>query len=496
VLFECLRDSTPVTNNQITVKENHPYNFAVQPSVYLHKTIGCVIENNANGANITLNGTQKIQINGADQLSDHGLYTDIPDSAGAAVTFRKMYTTAAGKWATYTSTDTFAGYWNNAGTPTALTAGRFAVYTLYVSKDSLNTTTPFYFAVLDTAQYTSQGNANTAISNGTVARATNELNSLEVAQLGYIIFRQSTNAIVQVTISKGTLKGTFSTGGTNTAALVNTVVTDFNNVLSSADTNVQSALNTLDDFGSGTGNQTVNLYNGAGVKTVSLGSTNTTSQTSVNCGTGGFTLTSASGNIISATAPGVLTLLNDLDVTEGGTGVSSFTSHGILLGNGAGDIQVTAEPSNGQLLIGSTGNNPVLASLTAGANITITPGAGTISIASTAPSFIWIATTVDAALVVRNGYIANKAGLLTMTLPATAAIGDVIKITGINTAVGWRIAQNANQRLHLGTTSSTVGVGGYVEATQIRDSAELVCVVAGASTEYNIINSTGNLTIV
>ncbi|MDD1475046.1 hypothetical protein MEO41_27805, partial [Dolichospermum sp. ST_sed4] len=67
--------------------------------------------------------------------------------------------------------------------------------------------------------------------------------------------------------------------------------------------------------------------------------------------------------------------------------------------------------------------------------------------------------------------------------PATAAIGDILEITGINTAVGWRIAQNANQRIHLGSTSSTIGVGGYIESTAIRDSVKLVCVVAGASTE-------------
>jgi len=496
VLFECLRDSTPITNNQITVKENHTFGFQQLISVYLHETIGCIIENNANGANITLNGTQGIQINGDDELTDHGLYTDIPDSGGVAETWHKFYTTAGGKWATQNVTNTFTGYWNSAGTPTALTAGKFAIYTLYVSKDNLNSSTPTYFAVLDTAQYNTLVAANTAISNGTIAKATNELASLEVAQLGYIVYRESTASIVQVTISKATLKQTLSTGGTNTAALVNTVVTSFNNVLSSADTNVQAALDTLDDFGSGTGNQTVNLYNGAGVKIVALGSINTTSSTAINCGTGGFTLTSASGNIISSTGLGVITLLNDLDVTEGGTGVSTLTSHGILMGNGAGDIQATAEPSNGQLLIGSTGNFPVLASLTAGAGISITPGAGTISIASTSTGLVWSAVTVDAAFTVNTGTFANKAGLLTMTLPATAALGDVIEIANMNTAVGWRIAQNANQYIRLGSSLTTTGVGGYLEATQLGDSVKLVCNVAGASTGYIVTSSMGNITIV
>jgi len=247
VLFECLRDSTPVTNNQVTVKENHPYNYPATVANYEHDNIGVLIENNQNGADITLNGTQGIQINGADVLSDHGLETIIPDSGGAAVTFNKKYTLASGKWALQNSTNTFTGFWNNAGTPTALTAGRFAVYTLYVSKDNLNSATPVYFAVLDTSQYASQAAATTAISNGTTAKISNELAQLELAQLGYIIYRQSTAAITSVIISKKTLTSQTSTAGTNQASLVNTDVTNFNGWLSSSDTNVQSALDTLDD---------------------------------------------------------------------------------------------------------------------------------------------------------------------------------------------------------------------------------------------------------
>ena len=59
VLFECLRDSTAPTNNQITVKENHPFDFQVAVSFYAHEIIGTVIENLNNGANITLNGTKR-----------------------------------------------------------------------------------------------------------------------------------------------------------------------------------------------------------------------------------------------------------------------------------------------------------------------------------------------------------------------------------------------------------------------------------------------------
>jgi len=336
VLFECLRDSTLV-NNQITVKENHPFGFPIQSSDYLHEVLGTVIENMTNGANITLNGTQKIQINGADVLADHGLETTIPDSGGVGVTWRKMYTDAGGKWATQNNTDTFGGFYNNAGTVTALGANKFGVYTLYVSKDTLTAVTPTYFAVLDSAQYNNLSVAQSAIASGATSRSSNELAQLELAQLGYIIYDQGSNSIVQVTVSKSTIRQTLSSTGTNVASLVNTVVTNFNNVLSSADTNVQSALDTLDDFGSGTGNQTVNLYTGAAVKTVTLGSTNTTSATTVQSGSTGLTIT-------SATANGPISIVS-------GTGTigiaTSATNSAVNVGTGAGAKVVTVGSTNG-----------------------------------------------------------------------------------------------------------------------------------------------------
>ena len=263
-LFECLRDSTPITNNQITVKENHPYKFPVSVSFYAHEVIGCVIENNENGANITLNGTRGIQINGDDELSDHGLYTDIPDSAGVGVTFHMMYTDGAGKWATQNITDTFSGYWNNAGTATVLTATKFGVYTLYVSKDTITTTTPTYYAVLNTAEYNNLTAANTAISNGTISKISGELSSLELAQLGYIVYSQASNSIVNVIIAKGTLKQTISTAGSSTASLITTNTTNFDGILSVADTNVQSALETIDEFGKNLTDHAVVVGNGNG----------------------------------------------------------------------------------------------------------------------------------------------------------------------------------------------------------------------------------------
>lgn len=248
VLFECLRDSTSPTNNQVTVKEDHPYTFTYGTCEYLHDSIGTIIENATNGANITINGTQKIQINGADVLMDHGLETTIADSGGTAVSWHKKYTDGSGKWAWQNTSDTFSGYYNNSGTPTVLGGSKFGVYTLYASKDNKTSSTPTYFAVLDNTQYNTQGAASTAIGNGSTAKATNELMELELCQLGYIIFGQAANAIVQVIISKRTFAASVTNTGTNAASLINVSTTNFDGILSASDTNVQVALETIDDF--------------------------------------------------------------------------------------------------------------------------------------------------------------------------------------------------------------------------------------------------------
>ena len=71
----------------------------------------------------------------------------------------------------------------------------------------------------------------------------------------------------------------------------------------------------------------------------------------------------------------------DIPVTDGGTGASTLTDHGVLLGSGTDPITPLGAMTNGQLVIGSTGNDPVVASITDGEGITTTAGAGTLKIA-------------------------------------------------------------------------------------------------------------------
>ncbi len=199
----------------------------------------------------------------------------------------------------------------------------------------------------------------------------------------------------------------------------------------------------------------------------------------------------ATGNAINANSTGIV----KYDGAGTFTGIT-VTQYSPIVGAASNGLTSLGPLTNGQLVIGSTGVSPVAAAITAGTGISVTNGAGSITIASTVSALTWSVITADQGVTVSNGYICNKAGLLTLTLPAAPTAGDVFGVTGINTAVGWRIAQNANQQIFMGTSSTTVGAGGYIEALNIRDSAFLVCVVGGASANWNVINSMGNLTIV
>ena len=151
------------------------------------------------------------------------------------------------------------------------------------------------------------------------------------------------------------------------------------------------------------------------------------------------------------------------------------------------------EMANGQLVIGSTGVNPVVTTLTAGIGVGITNAAGSITISSSGGGFSWnevTSATNPNALVASNGYIAKGAGVVQFILPATAAVGDMFRIVGYGNL--WTLKQNALQSITLESNTSTVGILGSITATNIRDCVNIICVVA--NTEFQIIDSIGNIT--
>jgi hypothetical protein len=201
--------------------------------------------------------------------------------------------------------------------------------------------------------------------------------------------------------------------------------------------------------------------------------------------------------VTSGLALGTAAFVNvPISPANGGTGVASPTVHTLPIAEGSAGFNFVGPLTNGQLLIGSTGADPVAAKITAGTNVIISNSAGGIAIsASGSGGFSWDEVTGTSQLMVSNdGYVANNAGLVTLTLPTVSVLGDELSIIGKG-AGGWLIAQNAGQSIVFGADTTTVGVGGSLASTQAADSIYLVCTTA--NTVWTVaVGPQGNITVV
>ena len=80
-------------------------------------------------------------------------------------------------------------------------------------------------------------------------------------------------------------------------------------------------------------------------------------------------------------------------------------------------------------------------------------------------------------MVTNTRYIANRAGLVTLSLPPVSSVGDIISIAGMGTG-GWSIAQIAGQQIFISPDASTSGVGGSVSSNAQYDSLVLQCIAS------------------
>lgn len=250
-----------------------------------------------------------------------------------------------------------------------------------------------------------------------------------------------------------------------------------------------------------------------GVSAMGSVQTNTISNVAVgNAALGGMNI--GAGNVAIGSAA-VGSLLSGDQNTGIGSYALQFVQNGnanIALGYSAGSALTTTDSNNICIgALGSAGDNAVMrlgdtgtiiSSFIAGA-YGVTPAMspqmmtigsdGEIGSQALPGGFTWNEETgTSAAMDVNNGYIANNGGLVTLTLPATAALGDIIEVCGKG-AGGWSIAQNSGQTIHFGASSTTTGATGSLSSTLQYDAVRMVCITA--DTDFVVLSSVGNLTV-
>ena len=98
------------------------------------------------------------------------------------------------------------------------------------------------------------------------------------------------------------------------------------------------------------------------------GGSGTVTSVTLNAGSTGLTISGASSQEI--TTSGTFTLAGTLAVGNGGTGATTLTQYGVLLGNGTSAVAATSAGSSGQVLVGQGSANPSFQTVSGDATFT------------------------------------------------------------------------------------------------------------------------------
>ena len=180
---------------------------------------------------------------------------------------------------------------------------------------------------------------------------------------------------------------------------------------------------------------------------------------------------------------------------------SAATSGKLIIGSGTNYVESTPtypnSASSAGKILRADGTNFVASSGTYPDTMVagdVLYASGTNAVSSGVPGKwvqLWTEVTdASATAVVGNGYICNRGTLVTITLPATYAIGDTVSIVGKGAGL-WKLATAAGDTIHFGNQNSTSG--GYLQATLTYDCVEVVCITANS--DWIVKSSIGTLTI-
>lgn len=196
-----------------------------------------------------------------------------------------------------------------------------------------------------------------------------------------------------------------------------------------------------------------------------------------------FTFTGGTTGLTFAGAGSTETLGGTLVVANGGTGRTTLTNHGLLVGAGTSAITQLGDATNGQLPIGSTGADPVLATITAGTGISVTNGAGSITIAATGTTNLTYTSVNHAAspytVLSTDEYLSVdcSGGTVTLLFPNAATSGRAYIVKD-------RTGSAATSNITLESVSGLVNIDGAT--TFVMNTNYESVNIMGNSTSYEV----------
>ena len=147
--------------------------------------------------------------------------------------------------------------------------------------------------------------------------------------------------------------------------------------------------------------------------------------------------------------------------------ISGLTANSFLYSGTAGLLTTTSAPTNGQLLIGSTGAAPALAALSGSASVTVTNGAGTITLSTSEPF-----------------YTTNTRAIISGTGNTNTSVSS--------TSGGGIFGGNTNTTV-IGASSGSVAVGGYSSTMTLQGRGNVQ--VGGTANGVTSVVGDGNVII-
>lgn len=191
-------------------------------------------------------------------------------------------------------------------------------------------------------------------------------------------------------------------------------------------------------------------------------------------GTSGVGVTSVA--TIGPITGGTITTTGTIACATCVTSAASLTAHAPVIGAGSQASLTTAAMTNGQILIGSTGADPVPASITAGTNITVTPSAGGITIAASGGG--------SSAPALPQGRLTLSTGKPVMQADVTAATtlfydtyqGNQVPVWNGSSMIGLTITAD---EVSMGLSATNHPASGFFDVFAVNNSVALApCTVA------------------